>query len=95
MTEGERVRLYNDLCDFMDDLKSITYPPQTKQIDILSRAVMFVRGSTAVWQRGTDSTQVPSQTKAFAYYPCTWSFCHFASGRTDYKFCPSCGTRMK
>lgn len=95
MTEAERVTLYNDLCDFRDDLKVIHYPPQTKQIDILTRAISYVRGDQAKWLRLPESvTDVDANRMPFTF-PMQCSSCKFSWGRSDFLLCPKCGSRMK
>ena len=93
MTEGERVQLYNDLCDWRDALAEITFPPQTKNIDILSRAITYVRGDTAKWLRTEASkTQVIGDRTHLAPVAC--SRCSFPRGSSDFRVCPQCGAKM-
>ena len=94
MNEAERVRLYNDLIDFKDDLQQISYPPQTRNIDILKRAIEYVRGSSAHWTPAKDAT-ADIIDRHPVVYPCQCSSCHFAYGRSDFKLCPSCGAVMR
>ena len=95
MTEGERVAIYNDLCDWRDELAQITYPSQTKRIDILTRAIAYVRGETAKWltTESTDSLTLTDGRTIIAPVAC--SRCAFSRGASDFRFCPQCGTKIK
>ena len=95
MTENERVELYNDLCDFKSDLQMICYPPQTRQIDILSRAIAYVKGTSAKWEKSNDSKDFFNDERFAFFAPSTCSSCHFAHGRSDFRRCPNCGARMQ
>ena len=79
MTEGERITLLNDLCDYEQELKTVIYPSKTRELDIVRRAIAFVRGSRAQW--------INNNTMC--------SGCGFAEGNETFKFCPSCGARMR
>ena len=78
-TEGERITLLNDLCDFEQDLKVYITPPKTREIDILRRAIAFVRGSRGRWVNNFT----------------TCNLCSFNKGSAEYRFCPNCGARMQ
>ena len=95
MTEAERVQLYNDLCDLKSDMQEISYPPQTRQVDILSRAISFVKGVHAKWLKQPNSINTYSNDHLLYYSPTTCSSCHFAQGRSDFRICPNCGARMQ
>lgn len=91
-TEHERVRLYNDLCDFREEIKDI-YPPQTCRIDALTRAIQYVRGTTAVWKPTAESEPIIINGRAIGSTNCTCSACGMI-GRSDYRLCPKCGAKM-
>ena len=92
MTEAERVELYNSLCDFREELQNI-YPQQTKKIHTLTQAIIFVRGTTAKWERVPESQNIIADNRCVAFAPSACSSCHFL-GRSDYKLCPNCGAKM-
>ena len=79
MTEGERIRLLNDLCDYEQTLKQIIMPSPTKEIDIMRRAIAFVRGSRSKWDN--NGTLCHN--------------CGFNEGKEKFIFCPMCGARMQ
>ena len=95
MTEADRVNLYNDLCDFRDELSIIQYPSQTKRIDILSRAIAYVHGNHATWLRIPESITETTANGLPFVFPMQCSSCLFAWGRSDYNICPRCGAKMK
>ena len=95
MTEGERIQLYNNLCDFKEELEEIHYPPQTRKIDILRRAIDYVRGNPARWLKLPDTQQIVSDGRLKYLFPCECSSCGFARGFSDFKLCPQCGSRMQ
>ena len=95
MTEGERVQLYNSLCDFKEELEEIHYPPQTKKIDILRRAIDYVRGTPARWLSTADTQQIVKGNRLVYSFPCRCSVCAFDRGFSDFKLCPQCGSRMQ
>ena len=94
MTEAERVRLYNDLCDYEQDLQLITIPPRTKEIDIIRRAIAYVRGVNAHWIK-TPSSQVDTSGHIPVSTSMECSSCHFANGRSDFRICPQCSARLR
>ena len=94
MTEAERIKLYNDLCDYEEDLRMITYPSQTKAIDIIHRAVIYVRGVHANWLTSNALPILDENNKVIHYENCICSSCGFAHGTSTYRICPSCGARM-
>ena len=94
MTEAERVRLYNDLCDYEQDLQLITIPPRTKEIDIIRRAITYVRGTNAHWIK-TPLSQVDTSEMFPFTTAMECSSCHFANGRSDFRICPQCSARMR
>ena len=94
MTERDRVNLYNDLCDYKDALAEIIVPPKTKEIALISRAISYVRGSNAKWLHMPDTKPVTKDGRALYFLPTQCSFCGFAEGRSSYKFCPECGSRI-
>ena len=93
MTEAERVQLYNDLCDYEEDLRMITYPSKTREIDIIHRAVVYVRGKTGQWKNGTPVLDENNKIKYLVNCQC--SSCGFADGKSTFKICPSCSARMQ
>ena len=96
MTERERINLYNDLCDFKSDLQAVYFPPQTKQIDIITRAISYVRGTQAKWVHTPQSEHEYAPNGALLRTShCTCSSCGFADGRSDFRICPNCGARMQ
>ena len=95
MTEGERITLYNDLCDYKEELQGIHYPSQTRQIDILSRAILFVRGTRANWLKQPNSVATFQDQKFIYFSPVKCSSCAFPYGRSDFRICPNCGARMQ
>ena len=96
MTEGERVKLYNDLSDYEEVLKKIHYPAQTREIDIIHRAVDYVRGVHGRWINDSHATPVLDEKKHIVrYVGSTCSICSFDDGWSTFKFCPNCGARMK
>ena len=95
MTEGERINLYNDLCDYEEDLKLISYPSQTKAIDIIHRAIVYVRGITARWITSNALPVLDENKKVIAYHNCECSSCHFIGGVSTFKLCPNCGAHMR
>lgn len=95
MTDGERVQLYNDLCDFKDELEQIHYPVQTKKIDIIRRAIEYVRGNPAKWLSTEDTQQILSENRLAYLFPVKCSVCGFKRGFSDFKYCPQCISRMQ
>ena len=95
MTEGERVQLYNDLCDYKDELEQISYPSQTRRINILARAVAYVRGDSARWLPMEDTQQIIKDNRLVYLFPMQCSSCRFDRGFSDFKLCPQCGCRMQ
>lgn len=93
MTEADRVNLYNSLCDFREELQGI-FPHPTKKIDTLTKAITYIRGTTAKWERTSDSQNIIVQNKCVAFAPSACSACHFALGRSDFRICPNCGAKM-
>ena len=93
MTESERITLYNDLCDYEQDLFNVVHPPQTKAIDIVHRAVAYVRGTSAHWAGGVDVLDKNGNLLRRDY--CTCSACGFSRGSSDFKHCPNCTAKMK
>ena len=94
-TEAERVTLYNDLCDLEEDYRLITYPSKTKEIDVIRRAIRFVRGNQAKWEHGSSTIPVASENSGRYYINCTCSACGFELGHSNYRICPNCGSRMR
>ena len=94
MTERERIALYNDLCDFKEELSLIRLPPQTKKINTLSRAIEYVYGTTAKWQKTPDTCEEFVGERLVALTQMQCSACRFAHRRTDFKYCPNCGTKI-
>ena len=95
MTEGERIQLYNDLCDYTDELEQISYPSQTRRISILARAVAYVRGESARWLTMKDTQQIIHGDRLAYLFPMQCSSCHFDRGFSDFRLCPQCGSRMQ
>lgn len=95
MRDGDRIQVYNDLCDFKDELEQIHYPSQTRRIDILKRAIDYVKGTPAHWNSTTETQQIFSDERYVYSFPCTCSGCGFARGFSDFKLCPQCGCRMQ
>ena len=95
MIEGERVQLYNELCDFKEELEGIHFPPQTKKIDTLRRAIEYVRGTPAKWLTTADTQQMMNDNRLLYLFPCKCSLCGFNRGFSDFKLCPQCGSRMQ
>ncbi len=95
MTEGERVALYNAICDWKDALMEITYPPQTQKIDILNRTASYLRGTTATWSPTDASETITTQGRRPIVTRCLCSRCGFSRGESDFKYCPNCMSRMK
>lgn len=97
MTEAERINLYNDLCDYEDDLRKISYPSQTKAIDMIHRAIVYVRGTSAKWLTNTAcALPVLDESNRLLYHAnCTCSSCGFIGGMSTFKLCPNCGSRMR
>ena len=93
MTEADKVRLYNDLCDYEYELKEIIYPVKTREIDIVRRAIEFMRGSQGKWLSG--AVAVLNNGKCVDEIACQCSSCGFAHGHMSFKYCPNCGARMK
>lgn len=81
MKEAERVRLYNDLTDYEMDLKSIIYPPKTKEIDMIQRAIACVRGERGKWI-ASNGTNICNR-------------CRFDEGKSSFRYCPNCGAKME
>ena len=94
MTEAERVTLYNNLCDFREELQNV-YPLPTKKINTLSQAIIYVRGTTATWQPTAESQPIIINGRAVGSTCCTCSACRFPYGRSDFRLCPNCGAKMK
>ena len=92
MTEGERIELYNNLCDFRDELNTI-FPLPSQKIHTLSQAIIFVRGTTAKWERSDKSEPIIVNGRAIGSTNCTCSTCGVI-GRSDYRLCPNCGAKM-
>lgn len=96
MTEAERVELYNDLCDFELELHAITYPPQSKKINTLRRAIAFVGGTRGRWVCDASATPVFDGNRIIYYESCKCNQCSFSNHTlSTFKFCPSCGARMQ
>ena len=97
MTEGERIQLYNGLCDFKEELEGISYPSQTSKIDLLRRAIEYVRNSPARWLEMSDSEvdSVVNEPRLPYMFPRKCSSCGFARGFSDFRLCPQCGCRMQ
>ena len=95
MTEGERVRLYNDLCDYEQDLRMVTIPPRTREIDIINRAIAYVRGTTSKWIATPDSVQRFDPKGRVYVINMECRECKFQGGLSTYRICPQCGARMK
>ena len=95
MTEGERVQLYNSLCDFRDELRLITIPSQTRNIHTLTQAIDFVHGTTIRWLSTEDTHDIFNGDRLVYRFPCTCSSCGFARGFSDFKLCPQCGGRAQ
>lgn len=95
MTEAERITLYNDLCDYEQDLRAIMYPPQTKAIDTIHRAIAFVRGNKADWIRSGGTHVYDDLGNLIRTDFCTCSSCGFTRGSSDFKYCPYCASKMK
>ena len=91
-TEHERIRLYNDLCDYREEVKDI-YPPQTRRIDTLTRAIQFVRGTTGVWKPTAESEPILINGRAVGSTNCVCSV-GGETGRSNYRLCPQCGAKM-
>lgn len=95
MKEAERVELYNDLCDFEQELMQITFPPQTRKLDIIHRAIVYVKGERAKWESDGSSVAVLDGNGRMLYLAdVKCSACGFRA-HSDYKFCPNCRARMK
>ena len=94
MTEAERINLYNDLCDYELELRQIVYPNKTREVDIIHRAVQYVRGNQARWVTRDALPVLNDKGNIVKYTSAKCSFCGFASGDSDYKFCPNCASRM-
>ena len=97
MNEGERVQLYNDLFDFKSELEEISYPSQTRKIDILRRAIEYVRNTHARWlpMDAIDVDKVMNDVHLPYIFPRKCSSCGFARGFADFRICPQCGSRMQ
>ena len=95
MKEGERIQLYNDLCDYKAELEEISYPSQTRKIDILRRAIEYVRGNSARWLTSPDTQRIIHDNRLAYLFPCECSCCHFDRGFSDFRLCPQCGSRMQ
>lgn len=97
MKDGDRVQLYNDLYDFKEELEEISYPSQTRKIDILRRAIEYVRNSPAKWLPMDDKEvdAVVNDAKLPYIFPRRCSACGFSRGFSDFKLCPQCGSRMQ
>ena len=94
MKESDRIDLYNDLSDYEQELREIVFPNMSREINIIHRAVQYVRGNQARWIT-KNAVPVFNDDKTIAYYSsCTCSSCSFASGLSTYRFCPSCASRM-
>ena len=97
MKEGERIQLYNDLCDYKAELEEISYPSQTRKIDILRRAIEYVRNSKAQWldMSNEEVDKVVNDAHLPYIFPRKCSSCGFTRGFADFKLCPQCGSRMQ
>ena len=97
MKEGERIQLYNDLTDFKYELEQVSYPTQTKKIDILRRAIEYVRNTTARWlpMDNKEVDAVVNDARLPYIFPRKCSSCGFARGFADFRICPQCGSRMQ
>ena len=97
MLEAERVRLYNDLCDLEQEMKNVVLPRKTREIDILHRAVTYVRGVQSRWivSGGACLPILDQNHRVIDYENATCEKCKFTGGRASFKYCPSCGAKMK
>jgi len=97
MTEGERIQLYNELCDFKSELEEIHYPTQTKKIDILRRAIEYVRNQPAQWlmMSNEEVDKVINDPSLPYTFPRKCSACGFNKGFFGFRLCPQCGRRMQ
>ena len=95
MTEAERVNLYNDLCDLEIEMQSVMYPPKVREVDILHRAVEYVRGVKGRWIVSNGIPVFDDKKRIIDHTGCTCDRCKFSDGRASFRFCPNCGARMK
>ena len=95
MTEAERVRLYNDLCDYEQELKSVLYPQKTREIDIMQRAIKFVKGEQSRWIVTGGQPVLDENSRVMDYTGCTCERCKFSMGMSSFRYCPNCSARMK
>ena len=95
MKEADRIQLYNDLCDYEQELKAIYYPPKTMEADMIHRAILFVRGETGRWVLAEASPVFDGHERIIGYTGCKCDKCGFSDGKSTFKFCPSCGARMR
>ena len=96
MLEAERVRLYNDLCDYEQELKGVLLPRKTREIDIIHRAATYVRGERSRWVvSGAGCLPVFDGDKICDFVNATCENCKFGGGRASFRFCPNCGAKMR